>query len=223
MTKDQSTQSDTSENFIDKMVGRKRTFNTDSSTGETDTTATSSATAPSEQLDELTSKLSQTEAELAAKTDTIQHSEANNIVKNHVMAGFTLALIPFPLLDIATLSSTQLSMLRSLSSHYDVSFDKDLSKSLIISLISGSLPVLAMIGLSSTFKLIPGIGTLGGSASLSLLAGTVTYATGQVFIKHFDQGGTLQDFDAGQFADFFKQELAKGKTFVKSVQKKEAA
>jgi len=224
--KAQPTQGDTTESLIDKAFRRKRTLNTDSSIDETGTTATNHAKVSpqqTKQLDELTSKLSQTEAELAEKTDTVHYSEANNIIKNHVIGGFALGLIPFPLLDIAALSSTQLNMLRNLSSHYRVSFDKDLGKSLVISLISGSLPVLTIIGLSSMFKLIPGIGTLGGSASLSLLAGAVTYATGQVFIKHFDQGGTLQDFDAGQFTRFFKQELAKGKTFVKGIQSKEAA
>ncbi|NOY72810.1 MAG: hypothetical protein GXP14_10610, partial [Gammaproteobacteria bacterium] len=109
--KDQPTQGDTTENFMDKMVRRKRTFNADSATGETGTTATSRTTMPreqAEQLDKITTKLNQTEAELTTKTDTINHSEANNIVKNHVIAGLTLGLIPLPLLDIAALSSTQL-------------------------------------------------------------------------------------------------------------------
>jgi len=168
-------------------------------------------------IEELTTKLSQSDEALREKENAINHNEANSIVKNHVIAGLTLGLIPVPLVDIVVLSGTQLSMLRNLSQHYNVEFDKALSKSLIMSLISGSLPVLTMIGLSSVSKFIPGIGTLGGSASLGVLAGAVTYATGQVFVKHFNDGGTLQSFDAGSFSDFFKQELEKGKTFVKDI------
>jgi len=143
--------------------------------------------------------------------------EADNIVKNHVITSITVGLTPIPLFDLAALSMTQMSLLRRLSELYDVSFNDTDGKSLITSLIGGSLPVIGIIGLSSFAKLIPGIGSLAGSASLSLSAGTVSYAVGQVFIMHFEQGGTLNDFDAKQAKAFFKRELEKGKVYIKTV------
>lgn len=50
---------------------------------------------------------------------------------------------------------------------------------------------------------------------MTALAGAVTYATGQVFIRHFEAGGTFQNFESKHWQAFFKQQLEEGKTFVK--------
>lgn len=147
----------------------------------------------------------------------VQEVAAKSIVKNHVIASLTLGLVPVPLFDLAALTATQMNMLRSLSEHYGVEFDDTNSKSLITSLIGGSLPVLGVVGLSSLVKAIPGVGSLVGSASLSITAGAVTYAVGQVFIMHFEEGGTFEDFDAKRARDFFKRELEAGKLFVQAL------
>ena len=142
---------------------------------------------------------------------------ANSIVKNHIIASITLGLIPIPLFDISALTATQMNMLRSLSEHYEVPFNDMDIKPLVTSLVAGSLPVVSVLGLSSFAKLIPGVGSLVGSASLGVIAGAVTYAVGQVFIMHFEQGGTLEDFDARQAQAFFKKEFDAGKSFVRDI------
>lgn len=142
---------------------------------------------------------------------------ANSIVKNHIIASLTVGLVPIPLFDLAALSATQMNMLRSLSELYGVPFDDSNSKSLITSLLGGALPVLGVVGLSSFAKIIPGIGSLAGGASLSLTSGAITYAVGQVFIMHFEQGGTLEDFDAKQAQAYFKREMKAGKAFVQDI------
>jgi len=147
----------------------------------------------------------------------MQNVAANNIIKNHIIASITLGLIPIPLIDLSALSATQMNMLRSLSNHYDIPFNESETKALITSLVSGSLPVLSVVGLSSFAKLIPGVGTLAGSASLSVIAGAVTYAVGQVFTAHFEAGGTLEDFNPKQTQTFFKQKFKEGKSFVLSI------
>jgi hypothetical protein len=60
-------------------------------------------------------------------------------------------------------------------------------------------------------KLFPGIGHLAGGASMSILAGATTYAVGQVFIQHFDSGGTLLDFNPGAVREKFREKLRDGK------------
>ena len=156
----------------------------------------------------------ETKSESISQTGSI---EANNIVKNHIIASIGLGLIPAPLLDLSALTITQMNMLRSLSEYYGQPFDDTDTKSLITSLIGGSLPVIGVLGLSSFAKLLPGVGTLAGSASLSLTAGAVTYAVGQVFIMHFEQGGSLEDFDVKQAKAYFEQEFKAGKSFVKEI------
>lgn len=167
-----------------------------------------------EPVDELTTKLSQAQIELEMTVNTLKHNRAKNIVKNHVIASAGMGFIPVALFDIAALSANQHTMLYHLCQHYSVGFDAQRSKPLVLSLMTGALPVLSMIGLSSVSKLIPGIGTLGGSAGVAVSAGAVTYATGQTFVKHFSAGGDLGNFVPGHFSGFFKKELNKGKFFV---------
>ena len=100
----------------------------------------------------------------------MQRTLSNNIVKNHIIASLTLGLVPIPLFDLAALTATQMSMLRSLSEQYEIPFEDSEHKSLLASLIGGSLPVLGVVGLSSLTKFIPGVGSLIGSAGWRISA-----------------------------------------------------
>lgn len=166
-------------------------------------------------IDELTAKLQETEIKLAAASILSKHETAQNIVKTHMIASMALGLLPAPLFDIAALTGTQLNQLRTLSRHYNVDFNEQTGRAVLTSLISGAAPVLTVIGLSSIVKIIPGIGTIGGGISMTALAGAFTYATGQVFIRHFEAGGTFQNFESKHWQAFFKQQLEEGKAFVK--------
>ena len=142
---------------------------------------------------------------------------AENTIKNHVIASMGLSLIPVPLVDVSALTATQLSLLQKLCLYYDIPFEEGDLKPLLTALISGATPVLGIVGISSLVKVIPGIGTLAGTASLSVLSGAITYAVGQTFVLHFAAGGTLKDLDIQQAKVFFKQELQNGKQFVQTL------
>jgi len=60
----------------------------------------------------------------------------------------------------------------------------------------------------SSLKLIPGGGTLLGSASVAAFSAAATYAIGKVFVRHFENGGTLQNFSAEKIQDELKDEFA---------------
>lgn len=156
-----------------------------------------------------------TEAEALAAE--VQETTANSIVKNHIIASIGLSLVPVPLMDVSALTAVQISLLRSLSTHYGVRVGERDLKPLLYSLVTGAMPVMAIAGLSSIAKLMPGIGTLAGSASLSVLAGAITYAIGQTFILHFEAGGTLESFDPKAARAFFRREVETGKRLVQDI------
>ena len=174
------------------------------------------ATEQAQLIDELTVKLQEVEIKLAAASLQGKHLYAQNIVKTHMVAGMGLGLLPLPVFDILALSGVQLNLLRSLCKHYSIDFDEQLGKSILSSLVSGSLPVLTVLGLSSFVKIIPSIGTIGGGISMTALAGAAIYATGQVFIHHFEAGGTLQNFDSKHWQAFFKQQFKEGTAFARN-------
>lgn len=147
----------------------------------------------------------------------VQEMTANSIVKNHIIASIGLGLVPVPLMDVSALTAVQISLLRSLSSHYGVRVGERDLKPVLYSLVAGAMPVMTIAGLSSVAKLLPGIGTLAGSASLGILAGAITYAIGQTFILHFEAGGTLETFDPKLAKVFFRRELETGKRLVQDI------
>jgi uncharacterized protein (DUF697 family) len=157
-------------------------------------------------------------AEVAAET---RRAEADNTVKNHVMIALSLGLVPLPLFDLALLTGSQIKMVHSLSGLYGQPFAKDRVKAIVISLISGSAPVLGVIGLSSGAKIIPGIGSLVGSGGVAVTGGALTYAVGRVFVQHFESGGTLLNFDLSKARASFKKELHQGREAVAKLRRKD--
>ena len=121
-----------------------------------------------------------------------------------------VGLVPLPLADLAALVAANLKMLRDLANHYGVEFREEMAKSAIASLLAAAgVPALVMPAVS-LIKLIPGAGSLVGGLTVPALAGGLTYATGRVFIRHFESGGTFLDFNADRFKSMFKKEMKEG-------------
>lgn len=180
-----------------------------------------------EKVDELETNLHTSEINLSTVASALRQTEAQNIVKGNIITSMASGLIPIPLFDIISLTNVQFHMIQTLAEHYEVPVD-NISRSLITSLISGTLPVIAVLGAGSMLKSIPGIGTLAGSGSVSVISGAISYAVGQVFIRHFEQGGTLKDFNPTAAKDYFGEQFKAGKLIASDLlkelkQKKEDA
>ncbi len=90
---------------------------------------------------------------------------------------------PIPFADCALLIPTQLTMIASIT----VIFGFDVNKSIITALLSstigaGGATVLGKTVVSSLLKLIPGAGTVAGSAISAGTAGVITAALGEAYI-----------------------------------------
>jgi len=130
--------------------------------------------------------------------------QANEIVAYHVQWSLGLGLVPIPLIDAVAILITQVRMLKKLSDHYGIACSENHVKILVTSLIGGTNS--GLIGgkfLISMTKLVPGIGTFIGITAMSALSGSITYAVGQVFIQHFESGGTFLDFDPKKVKEYF--------------------
>jgi uncharacterized protein (DUF697 family) len=116
-------------------------------------------------------------------------------------------LVPFPIVDIAAVTGVQLDMISRLCRIYGVDYSESIGKSLL-SALAGS--TLARIG-ASLVKTIPVAGPFLGGVSMAVLSGATTFALGQVFISHFENGGTLQDFDFKAYQKYYEENLELGK------------
>ncbi|WMP19403.1 YcjF family protein [Thiothrix lacustris] len=136
--------------------------------------------------------------------------KADSTVKANVIQAITISLIPMPLLDVVALTNIQFKMLDDLVKLYGIRYTK-IGKSVVNAFILGVLPVATVTGLSSMLKLMPGIGSFVGSAGVAVSGGGLTYATGKVFVRHFETGGTLDNFNLQEAKRQFRQEFRKGK------------
>ncbi len=117
-------------------------------------------------------------------------------------------LIPLPLADLFSVGAVQLDLIRQLCKIYDVDFKEEEGKAVVTSLMTS---MLSKIGARAAIKLIPGIGTIVGGVTMSVLSGASTYAVGKAFQTHFEKGGTILDIDLNRLKKVYQEKFEKGK------------
>ncbi|MCU0663525.1 MAG: DUF697 domain-containing protein [Myxococcota bacterium] len=135
---------------------------------------------------------------------------AEKTVRRHMYGAFCAGLVPIPIMDIATLTAVQLNLVRKLTTVYDVPFSRNTVKNIVSSLLAGALPTIVGPYLASMLKAIPFLGFGLGLATVPLVAVAATYAVGQIFIGHFESGGTLLTFNTEKAKDLFEELLKHG-------------
>lgn len=144
-----------------------------------------------------------------------RYDAAEKIVRKHMLVALGTGIVP-PIADIAALTGVQIRMLYLLSKNYDQKFKDDLGKSVVGSLIGGyGMAKLATGAVYSLMKFIPGVGQIAAPVSLSVVAAASTYALGKVFIKHFESGGTLLNFDPEKMREYYYEQYEKGMKLAK--------
>jgi len=149
-----------------------------------------------------------------------QAQKAERTIRAHVMWSMGAGFIPFPVADFLAVAAVQLDMIRSISNIYEVDFKETEGKALITSITGSGL---SKVGANALIKLIPGVGSALGGASMSIMSAASTYALGQVFKQHFESGGNLMDFDSDRFKRYYNEQFEKGKKVAEDIRKEEKA
>lgn len=136
-----------------------------------------------------------------------KEEQIDKIIQNHVLYSMGLGIIPIPLVDIAAVTATQLDMLSQIGGVHGKNFSDISGKSFIASTAGATF---ARLG-ASFIKAIPGIGSLLGGVSMSIMSGASTYAIGQVSHRFFRDGLELEDIDADLAKSIYEEEFEKGK------------
>lgn len=137
-----------------------------------------------------------------------------DLVRNHALTAAGIGLIPLPAVDFVALTALQVNLLRKLSSYYDVPFTEEIGKKVVGALIAGYAPVAFAMPVASLLKAIPLIGQTTGALAASAIAGASTYATGKVFIQHFESGGTFLNFDPVAVREYYREQFQEGREVV---------
>jgi uncharacterized protein (DUF697 family) len=121
---------------------------------------------------------------LAAKRRAL----ARKIVDRHKNYAAMGGLVPLPVANIAGVTAINLRMVQQLSALYEVPFQRDRTRALIVGLIGGAVPTGVGTATSSLLMwVVPG-GLLLGLGASALTAGALTRGIGLVFIESFENG-----------------------------------
>lgn len=142
--------------------------------------------------------------------------EAEKIIRSHILWAMGGGLIPIPLVDFAAVTAIQLEMLQQLARLYKVSYTQNTGKT-FVSALTGT--TVARIG-ASLLKAIPGVGSVLGGASMSVMSGASTYAVGQVAVNLFSTSGSLNNFNIDNVKQAYEKAYEQGKGYVSDLEEK---
>jgi uncharacterized protein (DUF697 family) len=115
--------------------------------------------------------------------DDAVHKDIAQIVKFHAKVGLAAAWIPAPGADLAAVGANIWTMYVRINKALGIPFSKSVMKSLAAGVGTNLLASLPILGISSILKSIPGLGTLAGSAAMSVSIYAVIMAAGIVYMK----------------------------------------
>lgn len=145
--------------------------------------------------------------------------DADRIIQTHTLWAMGAGLIPLPLFDVAAVTAIQVDLLSSLCAAHGVPFTQQSGKSFVMALTGSAFARIA----ASMVKALPGIGTIVGGLSMSVMAGASTWALGKVAAQQLERNGSLFDVDLDQARKSYDQAYEQGKEVVSELKGKEAA
>ncbi len=143
---------------------------------------------------------------------TAKEEQSLKLVARYMWWSMGAGLVPLPIADLVAVSGVQLKMLAEISRIYEVPFQKSRGKAAIGSLLGFVFPHAMSTGrVSSVIKAIPGLGVLAGTPSMVFFSGAYTWALGNVFVRHFESGGTLLNFRTEDVKEYFRSKFEQGR------------
>ncbi len=147
----------------------------------------------------------------------LRSGQANKLINKYAFGSGLFGYIPFPVVDALGIMAIQRKMLFHLAKIYDIPFSRSMAKDLLRTLAGG---IASRATIPMAIKIIPGINVLFGSTGMAAIGSASTYAVGKTFKRHFDEGGTLEDFNPVEEKEIFEEELKKGFTLSQKKGKK---
>lgn len=143
---------------------------------------------------------------------TLQALQADNCIKNHVIAAMGIGLIPSSLVNIAGIAGIEVKLIRDLAVIYAFPVPHQLvAYKVLISLIGSIGPVYLSTQMHTALKGVPLIGHAVYVGLLSITGGAAVYAVGKIFQKHYESGGTFLSSENSVLRTWFKKYYAEGK------------
>jgi len=127
-----------------------------------------------------------------------------------------IAALPIPFIDIIAITYIQIDMIEKLAANYGIATDnktRAILSALFSTLMSSLLTEIAVSIASKT-----GLKTLFGKSMIKAsIHGFTTTLTGELYARHFRNGGTLHNIDVDDVVGFVKQQVKDGDYSMESI------
>jgi uncharacterized protein (DUF697 family) len=130
-----------------------------------------------------------------------RRSMALAIVARHAAYSAVGGIIPLTVVNFASVTTVIVRMVKMLSDHYGVPFERDRARAIVVGLVGGAMPAgVAAVTTSALLYIVPPSALMGLAVS-AITAAAFTRSVGRIFIEHFESGATLDDFSPTALAD----------------------
>jgi uncharacterized protein (DUF697 family) len=119
-----------------------------------------------------------------------RRDKAQKIVERYRLYAAMGGLAPLPVVNVAGVTAIILRMVKVLSRLYDVPFERDRTRAMVVGLMGGAVPTGLATATASTLVFVMPASGLVGLAVSSFSAAAFTYGIGLVFIDYFENATT---------------------------------
>ena len=117
-----------------------------------------------------------------------RYALARQIVDRHKTYAALSGLSPIPIANVAGVTAMILRMVKQLSEIYQVPFDRDRTRAVILGILGGAVPMGLGATTATTLAFVMPAGALVGLGVCAMSAGALTRGIGLVFIDSFENG-----------------------------------
>ena len=128
--------------------------------------------------------------------DQMLPQEIVGIVKLHSKLAVGSSFIPVPGLDMAGAAGSIWSMYLRINKKINIPFGENVIKSLASGVATNLASYVAVSGVASALKLIPGFGTVAGAVVMVAASYAVTLASGWLYLKALTMAAEKKNFTA---------------------------
>jgi uncharacterized protein (DUF697 family) len=125
---------------------------------------------------------------------------ARRLIERHGAYAAFGGLSPLPIANVAGVAAVVVHMVKQLSELYGVPFERDRTRSLVISLVGGAVPTGLGTAAATTLAYIMPGAAFAGLAVSALTAGALTRSIGQVFVESFEREADSLDIAEASYA-----------------------
>lgn len=140
----------------------------------------------------------------------ITNDNAAIVIKQWAQWSAVGSMVTVPFVGTVLISAAQIKMIHSLCKNYGVPFERNLAVAVATGLVGGGVAAgLAELLGRFAIKSVPFVGPAFTIAVEPALSYASSYAIGMSFVKHFEAGGTLADFNAREMKSYFSENVTR--------------